>query len=60
MFDDLTYKQMDGIIEEMMDKDIHLYDLYCALSSEQLRRVLRTVGIKEALRKRSLKVMNSV
>lgn len=57
MFEDLTYNQMEAIIDEMMEKDIELYDLYCALSMEQLRRLRKMVKIKTALRERSLKVI---
>lgn len=56
MFDDLSHEQMEAIINEMMEKDIHLYDLYVALSAEQLRRLLKIVDIKLALRRRSQKV----
>ncbi len=56
MFKDLSYKQMEAIMYEMVEKDIELYDLYKALSEEQLRRLMRVARIGIALREKSQKV----
>ena len=53
MFDDLTYEEIEAIVYEMMEIDGDWYDLYLALSNEQLRRLRVRAKIRKILLKRS-------
>lgn len=52
MFDDLTYEEIEAIIYEITETDGNWYDLYLALSNEQLRRLRVRIKISNALLKR--------
>lgn len=52
MFDDLTYDEIEEIIHETAMVDGNWYDLYLALSLEQLRRLRIRIKIMDVMRKR--------